>query len=437
MIFRSSTRKWVLLILGILVALLIVSLWRGSGRKRPAIVQLADGRRVELVGVTVGPEHRLHKPGPRDVIYSLAPAAIKKVIGPNFSSSFEFSGSGIALWLMCFDPVSETYAGGWIDRISVLDEHGCEFESSGSGGTGDGYFQANVIELPVFPRRQKSFTCRMIKSVNGSPQELGEFALQNPLTPEQLEIKEWTPEPLPATKTNGSLVVRLNGFRAGRQANFTLSGEENAPTNWELSEARFEDPTGNRGIFLCPKEKSWKWRGLFYRNQYATFDSSESWSLTNISIPAPGKVNPLQLTNLISERPIALLQFAGAANYVYSNGVWTAVPGTRQGISSVMRNVSGSQVTAISVGYNQPFIVASHPHLSGDVKLLFRLRDGNEIVALASGASGTGGKWFYEFNSFGAAKGWMTNTALTLDVILQRGREFEFFVAPGAALAEK
>jgi hypothetical protein len=444
MIFRPSTRKWALLAAGLLLLILIAGLWWSSTQRKQSIVttvQLADGRRVELVGVTTGPEHRLRNPRIRDAIAHLIPPPLKKAFGPNFTSSFGFSSdTGIALWLMCYDPALQQYSSAWIDRVIAVDEHGCEFESSGSGGTSDGYHDATIIELPVFPRRQKSFTCRMIRTVNNKPTVLGEFILQNPLATSLVAQADWEAEKLPTTKTNLPLVVQLNGFRSGRVADFTLSGERDASTKWELDASRFEDPTGNRGSLLCPREKAWKWEGTFFRNQYGSFDTNEMWTLTNISFPPPGKIVPLQLTNHVSGMPVSLLYLAGAGSYIYTNESWSAVapwtPGMSQGIGSMMRGTLSGKVSSITAGFAHPFIIAEHPHLNAEWTVMFRVRNGSEIQTLAGGASGVDGKWFYEFHSFTASLSWLTNTALTMDVIVQRGRKFEFLVSPAAVVGD-
>lgn len=444
MIFRPSTRKWSFLAAGLLILTLVAGLWWSSTHRKSSIVtmvQLADGRRVELAGVTIGPEHRLRSPRVRDVIGHLIPRPLKKALGPNFTSSFGFSSdSGIALWLMCYDPSLQQYSSAWIDRIIAVDEHGCEFESSGSGGTSDGYHSASVIELPAFPRRQKSFTCRMIKLIGNKPTVLGEFILRNPFFTDGAQGANWQAEQLPMAKTNLPLVVKLNGFRSGRVAEFTLSGERDASTKWELDASHFEDPTGNRGSLLCPREKAWKWEGTFFRNQYGSFDTNEMWTLTNISFPPPAKIVPLQLTNQVSGMPVSLLYLAGAGSYIYTNEAWSAVaqwtPGVSQGINSMMRGTLSGRVSSITAGFAHPFIIAEHPHLNAELTVMFRVRNGSEIQALAGGASGADGKWFYEFHSFTASRSWLTNTALTMDVIVQRGRKFEFLVSPASVVGD-
>src|SRR6187402_3272405 len=95
-----------LLLLVAVVGLMLAS----KPQKFPSVV-LKDGRVIEVLGTTLGSEHKLKESRVRNLVHALAPNSMKKMLGPNFSASFSFGGDGLGLWLMCFDPATGQYTG--------------------------------------------------------------------------------------------------------------------------------------------------------------------------------------------------------------------------------------------------------------------------------------------------------------------------------------
>ena len=427
MIFARSTRLLVGTIAALLIAALLAGMLLASRKRRAPGIKLADGRTVELVGITTGASHKLDDPGPLDILHRVAPRPLRKALGPNFNSSFGFGSEGMALWLMCYDPALGGYASGWIDKVVALDEHGCEFKSSGIGSTGDGYHFAEVLHLPAFPRRQKNFICKLIKNPGVASNVLCELTITNPFPG---PYPEWAPEPLPSTRTNGELVVRLN---SPKPLNYTMT--EGSEREWKLQRHVYEDATGNEGISLCKHEKAWKLTLSFLRSEKAEFSTNEMWTFENLKLPSSGTLAPSGFTNLISGRAIKLLYLAGAGTYTFSNDVCTVAKPWTAGSSSQMSTTSSRQngvdISITTVGFNKPFAIIAHDSLWPDHELLLRLRHGDEIVATGRGATGTRERWFYPLDSRGPDHSWHTNgMPRTLDIIIQRTADLTFLVAP-------
>lgn len=400
--------------------------------KFPSVV-LKDGRVIEVLGTTLGDEHKLKESRVRNLVHALAPNSMKKMLGPNFNASFGFGGDGLGLWLMCFDPATGQYGGGGDLKIVALDEHGCEFEANGNGGTGDGYYSATIYNLSAFPRRQERFVCRISKDVNGKPEVQGEIAVDNPAL---TRCADWTPEPFPVTKTNGPVAVRLNSYERGTGPNLTILENGQVTPKWELRDATYEDATGNQGQTLCRHEAAWKYRGNLFQNHYGTFSSNEIWTLSKIRLPAPGTLAMAGTTNTIAGTQLKISYLGGAGSYVLSNDVCTSAvawgPGMSHQVSSMNRKQGGADVKVHTIEFDKPFVVIEHPYLGRDSDLMLRASKDGEVVATGRFSAGLDGKWFYELASLVADRGWETNGLVDVDVIVQRARPIEFFVSPKA-----
>lgn len=414
----------------LLLLVAVVGLMLASKPQRFPSVVLKDGRVIEVLGTTLGSEHKFKESPVRNLVHALAPNPMKKMLGPNFNSSFGFGGDGLGLWLMCFDPATGQYGTGGL-KIVALDEDGCEFEANAYGGTSDGYYSATVYNLSAFPRRQERFVCRVSKIVNGTPEVQGEIAVDNPVL---TRCADWTPEPLPVTKTNGPVAVRLNSYERGTGPNLTILENGQVTPSWELRDAEYEDATGNHGQTLCRREAAWKYRGNLFRNHHATFASNEIWTLSKIRLPAPGTLAMAGTTNTLSGTQLKVSYLAGAGAYVLSNDVCTSAVAWGLGLSHYVSSMNGRKdgvdVRVHNIAFEKPFVAIEHPYLGRDTELMLRASKGGEVVATGRFSAGLDGKYFYELALLVADRSWETNGLVDLDVIVQRARPIEFFVSP-------
>src|SRR5678816_1684821 len=121
---RTVRRAGIVFVLLIFLAA-VVGLVLASRPKRFPSVVLKDGRVIEVLGTTLGSEHKLKESRVRKLVHALAPNPMKKMLEPNWKASFSCGGDELGLWLMCFDPATGQYTGTGDLKIVALDEHGC------------------------------------------------------------------------------------------------------------------------------------------------------------------------------------------------------------------------------------------------------------------------------------------------------------------------
>lgn len=432
---KPGSRPRKLLAIGTLLLLLLLIAGGSIAAKRSARVEfkLADGRIVELIGVTTGHDHRLQNSTLRDLVYKYSPGGVRRALGPNFKSTLNFPSGGMALWFMLYDPPLKGYIShNWANRIIAIDEHGCEMPSGGSGHVGDGNYMATVFHLSAFPRRQESFTCRLINIVNGVTNVLGDLNIKNPFPVSTVQL---LPEALPITRTNDPLVVRLNSISKNSHG-YTEIGDEKTQYVWSTRYHHFEDATGNQGDFLCRNE-TWKWVATFFRSEDADFQTNEIWTFENFTSPKPGEIRSVNSTNLLADYPLQILYMGGPGTYRFSNSVCVSASASISGGVGWKASVTNGKTNFITttVGSSTPFAIIEHEKLGKESELMMRLRDGDKIVALVQDAQGSHPYWPHKWQHYALVHHrpettpWPTNKPLTLDIIVQRGRKFEFPIA--------
>jgi hypothetical protein len=441
---RTRYRKWLMIMaVGLLAVILVALVAISSGSSRPQMqeVKLKDGRTVQLAAVTMGQTHTMHTPKLRGILFAMVPDGFKRQLGPNFNASFGFQHEGIALWLMCYDPVLKQYSPGAVDRLVIVDDHGCEMKSDGHGGTSDSLHHATVVNVSNFPRDRETLTFQIFDKFAGT-NSLGEITIKNPA---RRSRAEWTPQKLPGTQTNGSVAVRLNGVSphsggysdrlTGGNLNLEVFEDGKTSTEWTVTEAHYEDPLGNAGDDLCRQEKAWRLKTLFMREPTATFRSHEVWKVGKVTLPAAGKFQTLTTSNTVSDVPVKLLYLCGPGSFNFSNYVCVAATPWTNGMNNVFGVTSarrfGPFVPLTTRASHQVTLVAAHESLHPKREFMARFFERGRLVATAQGASGNGREYFYELS-------WLvppeeippTNAVLDMEIIVQKGREFEFLVDP-------
>ena len=429
----SRRRNSVAIIPLLFLLVLIAGATLAAKRPTPVEFKLADGRIVELIGVTTGTVHRLPSSTARDLVRRITPRRFQRALGPNFRNPMSVGSDGLALWLMCYDPSLKEYvSSSWVNKIEVIDEHGCQMGAYGSGTAGDGNYTASIVFLSAYPRRQKSFDCRLINIANGKTNVLGNIPIQNPAPVSTVQL---APEPLPITRTNAPLVVRLNSI-SKRGHGYTIIGDEKTQATWQRRYHHFEDATGNQGDFLCRKE-TWNWVATFFRDENASFEPNEVWTFENFNSPKPGEIQTVGSTNLLANYPVKILSIGGPGTYTFSNSVCISASPSISGSLGWKESVTNGKTNFITttIGSSTPFAIIEHERFRRESELMMRLRDGDKIVALVQDAQGSHPYWPHKWQHYALVHHrpettpWPTNKPLTLDVILQRGRKFEFPIA--------
>ena len=221
-------------------------------------VTLPDGKQVIIQAVTYGTNHTvLHGSETLGKIQQHLPIT-RRWFAPVFALRMPTSEESLVLHFSVYDPAKSEYLSVKLERFSVIDEHGCTFIRNHWGSShGNQRFSVTSVRMPVFPRRQKSFTVRM-KLANYPAID---FNVKNPVPP---NTNEWTPEPLPATRQTNDLTVTLTKLIVRKEDSYAAPFHdiyENGTNrnSWYGVSRTFRDATGNTsGTFLCLHERAWK-----------------------------------------------------------------------------------------------------------------------------------------------------------------------------------
>ena len=276
---------------------------------RSQVINFDNGDKLTLLGVDYGKRHL--KPGAK------APASAARG-GPRNASSFTTPSDALVVWLRLeHDPQQyPNYQFYIYDRAGAACAEGQRNYFNNTGGQ-----QSNeifAIQFDAFPRRAG----RLAMRVQGNVQNVGQVLAQEKFTfanPVSKPFPGWTPEPLPASKTDGGLTVTLDKFSFGADSSFnrdqdnpddainkgvsfSFHVEQNGKpvVNWAPVSIQTSDATGNRTSAgagtqwqdnegaatyqwgLWPDEAAWKVRLEFSRQ--SGYDENELWSVKNIPL---------------------------------------------------------------------------------------------------------------------------------------------------------
>ena len=434
---KSSIWKWLPLPLTVAAVLILgvaIAVARSSPKKKLQEAQLKDGRVVQVAGVTVGPPHSMHTPGLRNALYHFMPDGIKRQLGPNFSAGFGFQHEGIGLWLMCYDPALAQYAPSPFSKVVIVDDHGCEMESTGSGSTSDGYHQAAVLHVSNFPREKEKLTFRLYGAFGGR-NTLGEITVDNPV---KAQRADWTPQALPIVAKNGEVSAKLNRIPPANSKDLEILVDGRESTDWSMQDMYFADSLGNAattGQNLCRQEKAWKLKTRFMRTPYASFGSNEVWKVGSLKLPSAGTSLRMERTNVLGGVALTLRCINGPGAYTFSNGVCTSSAPWTNGMSQAFwvsgTRKQGRHVPITTRASDKVTITVGHDSLYPNRQFTARIWHEGLVVATAEGASSDGASYYYELSWLVAPQDIPPADAeLEMDIIIQEGREFEFLVNP-------
>jgi hypothetical protein len=282
---------------------------------------------------------------------------------------------------------------------------------------------------------------------------VAEFDVDDP-SPDRGQYPVWTPETLPATASDGDVNVTLKGLiatKAERQvdsiksptlslyADFQITQAGQPAPYWTRQNMTISDAVGNESPMwdcqLCPSESAWKLKLRLFRNEFASFDSSEQWSVSNIEVPAAGMIKELNETDMRQQLRISLLSIAGPGRTTHygltqpTDGSWGYVGSFSVGekqLQCEINTVSQGGAASTTVQCELFHLAAQVTDLSDEYyapDLLAVDDQGRKINVQPTirHASGTF-FWFMEIPS----------DARTLDLtfLVQKGRLFEFIVKP-------
>jgi hypothetical protein len=214
-------------------------------------------------------------------------------------------------------------------RLRVVDDQGDEYDACWGANTLG--MQSEVVhgwQVRAFPRRSRMLGLQFLApSPKGGWTNAAEFQIPNPA---YADYPQWTPDPLPTTKSDGPLTVTLGKFQSGgvmsgsrgsgpastaaRKTRLVFSFTEDgaASTNWMVQKVTISDATGNKWFpyldfvrqdfnwakdgtveflgALWPGERAWKLEVEAVRK--GGFRPEEMWEIP-LDLPAARAVNSL------------------------------------------------------------------------------------------------------------------------------------------------
>lgn len=434
---------------------------------------LADGSFLVLEKVTYGKQHRfefdIEQSSQRG--FSAAPSPPD---GPTALTEKD----RIVVWMTKWDSTKRKALDfDWFLRCAAVDAHGCEIDnvdkgrnayeafgsSSEHGGTGPfsrltgGPYDMIVthFSLPAIRHEGNTFKLRVYDTAD---RKIAEFDVPDP-NPSAGNYPEWEPEPLPVTKSDGDVSLTLTSLTArSSESNRTYNGialtetrvrlntqfetkqAEKPTTAWSDRSLRLFDALGNESSLwdckLCPKEAAWGLQVQVWRNDSASFDASEMWSLTKLSVPERQRAQYVNQAKTFEGATLEVLAVGGAGSVSYpglvigysgghssSGSIYFGQGKERRRVRYTLR-VRDNQVTVES---EVPHLLARATRLSSDQRLSLRVKDdeGEQLQLDASRRLTpvpTLHFWFIDVPK--------DVKSLNAEFIVHRCRTFDFRVAP-------
>jgi hypothetical protein len=292
----------------------------------------------------------------------LLPPGVRKRISWS-SGSFGYGGGGETNLLVVSITKHSSKTGPRLlpSRIRIVDEAGEEFDTCwGANTLGMGDATVHGWQVRAFPRRTASLHLQFLAMAapSGGWTNIAEFTIKNPAYG---KYPQWTPEPIPGTRSTGSLAVTLAEFKSGArlrdpqglaprstvarktQLQFTFAEEGKAVTNWMVQKLTISDATGNQWFpyldfvrhdfswaeggkveffgALWPGEAAWKLKVELVRT--GGLPPDELWEVP-LDLPTARTVTSLTNRWFHDDRTLKLIALASPTTDHTGDFKWTA-----------------------------------------------------------------------------------------------------------------
>ena len=258
--------KRIFWLIGILLALVLISgfmLGYSIFKPRRPLPQLklADGRILQIEGVTYGTKHRV---GTRSIFVDRfgqwMPPKLRGWLEPKVpENTINLERPALVVWVNAINPATGTNVDCQGIRMEFVDHHGDLFGQETSSWFGGQTFWRVGHVFYSYPRSEAQLTLRVTPwKKNKDTPVTTQF--QNPHI---VQPANWSGEPLPQTKTPGpieitlcELQMRTNETKYWQTASvyfepvWQLRQDGRVAQDWSDPEWTAEDPTGNRGQYL-------------------------------------------------------------------------------------------------------------------------------------------------------------------------------------------
>jgi hypothetical protein len=241
-----------------------------------------------------------------------------------------------------------------VDAIQIVDEDGCVFPATQTGGTfadvvandirNAGTMEVNWFTFEAFPRREKQLRLQVFE-YNPQRKLLTEVKIPNPAL-KSARPSVPSPPTFPMVKRAGEVEFTLKGVTIKDNYKDFLRGEwlfghpheivadldaidgGQPVTNREALDFELRDASGNfaskmyeNSLFLCPRQESWTLRAKYFGGTNLDGQLAASWRLTGVKVPSPGTISSMNVTNLLQGVSMKVIAVCGPGNVTYSNNL--------------------------------------------------------------------------------------------------------------------
>lgn len=431
-------KRWMAAIL-VMVCLTVAAL---SLLKEPPSHEatLSDGTVVRLVKVGIGIIPYDSFPPLKALVADYVPNRFQSRLGTRIKTTLTCQSHeiGLVFLLRTKDDQPKTDPQQFLSRMEFLDSKGFVF-NVGVGGYSSSSGVMLIDEGP-FPRRDPVLHLRLFELK--TDRLLFDLNIPNPGYKPTFD--EWTPEPIPATQTAAPLTITLKRGPADIPVKY-LRDEDLEITStdprWTATRPQrhvwLTDVTGSRAndfSGLSPHESAWKLQVRVFRSAEAEFGADEVWRTKLVTLPGELKAERIKLGGTAAGLLFST-DYLTSAGEVHDDGTdLTVTPGSG-GNSSSSGNLKGKAYTTVDSPL--PFFQLSHSILDEETELIIVVKDqdGRKLTNDRSDSAihHTGGISSRRIQFQPAPE----TTEVQLEVIVNRGRTFEFLVAPRKADSTK
>jgi hypothetical protein len=257
---------------GALVIFLMVG-WPHGSKSLPNAL-LADGRILQVEGVTFGTYHRIGFKSPLENIRPWVPGKLYDWLSPRYPhSETRLDRPGLVVWVNATDPTTGKHVDCQGIRVEILGEGGDMFGEDTSCWFGGSAFWRVGHVFYAFPRTQRTLTVQV------TPWRTNVSVRLEVPNPQVVQQPVWSRKPLPQERAVGGLEVvmtdlllRTNGSTSRYWESparywlpvWELRQEGRPVSGWEKPEWIAEDPSGNRSRFLGVHQPVLRFSGTFY-----------------------------------------------------------------------------------------------------------------------------------------------------------------------------
>ena len=368
----------------VIISVLIVGGLAWKFRPPVRTHKMPDGTVMRLEKIAFGKENTQYRPlslreKARDLITGVLPPALKKKFLPppppllggwwttGTQNAVHTNMDALQLWFTRRDATNGLTNVG-LFRGVIIDEAGCEFPSTLSGGnfasspvmraltrsySGPDASTCNWLTFEAFPRRERRFRLQLLSQ---SGARLADFIIENPAP--RPALAKWSTRSVPMTNFSGNTAFALTSASVRSQPTAGL-GETLArmilpaanqnyrpshaivPTfevlesgklspEWQADRIELWDSTGNcvsqtpgneNWLFLSPREPAWKLVVKFFGSEHAASASNAVTKLAAVPVPAPGEFMMLDRDLDVGGSIVHPVSVGGAGQIVYSNNL--------------------------------------------------------------------------------------------------------------------